>query len=105
MTPDRLLGSATLLVSQNMFLCKSSQPYTPNETKKWTPNARINRAGRIASSLQVLRMRDKLFPLRLNELLGVVVSANSLLLDYCHLCRHTLPAIIPLDIHSCIALL
>ena len=42
---------------------------------------------------------------RCERLLGVVVSANSLLLDYSHLCRHRLPAIIPLDIHSCIALL
>jgi hypothetical protein len=34
------------------------------------PNARINWAGSIVSSLQVSRMRDKLIPLRLNELLG-----------------------------------
>jgi hypothetical protein len=33
------------------------------------PNARINRAGRIQPSIRVLRMKNKLFPLRLNELL------------------------------------
>jgi hypothetical protein len=37
--------------------------YTPS-------NARINRAGRIISSIQLSRMKDKLIPLRLNELLG-----------------------------------
>ncbi len=33
------------------------------------PNARINRAGNIEPSIQVLRMKGKLIPLRLNELL------------------------------------
>jgi len=39
------------------------------------PNARINPAGRIVSSIQVLRMTIKLHRLGLNELLG---SANDL---------------------------
>jgi hypothetical protein len=33
-------------------------------------NARINPPGDIESSIQVLRMKDKLFPVGLNELLG-----------------------------------
>src|SRR5215216_537893 len=39
------------------------------------PNARINRAGRIISSLQASRMKGKLIPLRLNEMLDRALNA------------------------------
>jgi hypothetical protein len=41
------------------------------------PNARINRAGRIAEQPSILRMKDKLIPLRLNELLDFAAPGKS----------------------------
>ena len=43
---------------------------TLSQPIKKASNARINRAGSIVASLQVLRMKGKLIPLRFNELLG-----------------------------------
>jgi hypothetical protein len=43
---------------------------------KKTPNARINPAGSIVSSLQSWRMKDKLMPLGLNELLDRLSAAT-----------------------------
>jgi hypothetical protein len=48
-----------------------------NSQNEMRHNARINRAGRIERSLQSLRMKDKLIPLRLNERLGFVRSHHA----------------------------
>src|SRR5713226_1133277 len=47
-------------------------------TTQEPPNVRVNRAGRIVSSIQVPRMRDEPIPLRLNDVFGGAILPQTI---------------------------